>query len=771
MKHSLLLLTMLWPAANAAARDVSVTVTEPGTLRECIASVTDNFESITRLTVRGPLDPDTDNDVYYYLTNLEELDLSGAELVEFSGAMFMNALRSVKLPASTKHIPMTGFYTCPNLTTIEMPGVETMEQMSIAGCPALKELHLPATLVSAFGAVFGCTGLTDVYHTAFLPVKRVVNIEEGETQTITHHVPAASFDLYAQVFESDNHATLVAYDVRFTLLNIYDDATLSNTSAMEGADVRLSVQEDNASWLSSGYNCGALTVASGAPWSVGNFSMACEPHSTYVGYPDYDSEYYACMTRLLVDGTPMTASGDVTVELTESGETEQWTFFALPFDTRLSDLEAGPSRYVVRRFDASARAEGGEAWVNVGPNETLKAHEGYIITREHSDYYYKDDEDDYDDYDDYGDDDEFVDDYSPFVFHAADTPAKQDIFASGAVEYELQQHPAKQPHMAHWNFVGNPYPCFYSIGGIRENYNILIYHDWTYVALNTQDAPDSFLAPFQPFFVQTMPGSEVMHFAPSARFADDRAIKLPEYSQRRTAAQAASYGAQPTADAQAPRRVLNLLLTDAGDEASAQRSRTDRARLVVNPAATTAYEINRDAAKMMSPRSDVPQIFISENGMRLAIDERPVTPGTTLDLGLQVGSEREQCISLEAHSSSLDACSSSLDACSSGLDACSSGLDAHSSSLDACEDGLSVFLTDRLTGDVVDLTVADYRFTALPGLIAGRFTITVGAAPEGLVAIGQESAAGAQRFDLQGRPLTKSAGAAISIEAGRKLIK
>lgn len=736
---------MLWPAAYAAARDVSVTVTEPGTLRECIAGVTDDFESITRLTVRGPLDPNTDNNVYYDLPNLEELDLAGAELAQFSGAQFMNALRSVKLPVSTKRIPMTGFYACPALTTIEMPGVETMAQMAIAGCPALKELRLPATLVSAYGAVFNCTGLTDVYHTAFLPEGRVVNTEQGETQTVTHHVPTASFDLYAEAFESDEHATLVAYDVKFDLLNIYKAVTLSSTSAMEGADVCLSNQEDNSVWF-GGYLNGALTVASGAPWRVADFSMACEPHSTYVSYPDYDSEYYAGMTNLLVDDTPMTAAGDVSLQLTESGDTEKWTFFSLPFDARLSDLEAGPSRYVVRRFDAAARAEGaGEAWTNVGPDEMLKAHEGYIITREHSDYHYNDDYDDYgdeDDYDDYDDYDDFEDDYSPFVFHAADTPAKQDIFTSEPVEYKLLLHPAKYPHMAHWNFVGNPYPCFYSISGIQEPYNIMVFYDWNYVVVNTQDDPDTFLAPFQPFFVQARPGSETMHFAPSARFVDKRPIKYPDFASQRRADAAPLCPERAAAPGQAQRHVLNLLLTDAAEPASGQRARTDRARLVVNPAATTDYEINRDAAKMMSPRSDVPQIFISEGGMRLAIDERPVAPGTTLDLGLQVGSEREQCISL----------------------------DARGAASDAGEGALSVVLTDRLTGAVVDLTTADYRFTALPGLVVGRFGLTIGAAPEGIAAPTQDSAAGAQRFDLQGRPLQPNAGAPIGIEAGRKQI-
>ena len=64
---------------------------------------------------------------------------------------------------------------------------------------------------------------------------------------------------------------------------------------------------------------------------------------------------------------------------------------------------------------------------------------------------------------------------------------------------------------------------------------------------------------------------------------------------------------------------------------------TDRTRVVVNEAAGAGYDLLCDAAKFMSSREDVPQLYvIGAEDSRYAIDERPLGTGV-VRLGVHVG--------------------------------------------------------------------------------------------------------------------------------------
>ena len=71
----------------------------------------------------------------------------------------------------------------------------------------------------------------------------------------------------------------------------------------------------------------------------------------------------------------------------------------------------------------------------------------------------------------------------------------------------------------------------------------------------------------------------------------------------------------------------------------------DRTRVVINDAASMAYEMSSDAAKFASTEATVPQIYTVESGTRYAINERPLSSGVVA-LGVHCGIEGEYTIAL-----------------------------------------------------------------------------------------------------------------------------
>ena len=65
---------------------------------------------------------------------------------------------------------------------------------------------------------------------------------------------------------------------------------------------------------------------------------------------------------------------------------------------------------------------------------------------------------------------------------------------------------------------------------------------------------------------------------------------------------------------------------------------TDKTRFVLNPQASTDYEISCDASKFFSMDSAVPQIYTIEQGTQLAINERPLDEGT-VQIGIRLAAD------------------------------------------------------------------------------------------------------------------------------------
>ncbi|MDE7109804.1 MAG: hypothetical protein K2O49_07560, partial [Muribaculaceae bacterium] len=273
-----------------------------------------------------------------------------------------------------------------------------------------------------------------------------------------------------------------------------------------------------------------------------------------------------------------------------------WHFLSFPFDIKVKDIEVDKDAlWVVRRYNGENRAamnEGKSTWENMTDNDVLKAGEGYIFhcAKENGS------------------------DVS-FTFRPAKDGNGNAYFAKDDVVKSLNEYPSEFPHNASWNLVGNSFPAYLNLKAVDFDGPVTIYTNkddywnWRYEAYSPLD-DELVLEPFQAFFVQKQ---EVETGAQLILKPEGRAHSVE-------ACQALYETEENLTRASADRALFNLNIKG--------ENGTDRTRLVVNEEASAAYESNRDASKFPAMNAETPQIFMLNNGMRMAIDEQPLGKGT-----------------------------------------------------------------------------------------------------------------------------------------------
>ena len=287
---------------------------------------------------------------------------------------------------------------------------------------------------------------------------------------------------------------------------------------------------------------------------------------------------------------------------------------------------------------------------------------------------------------------------------AMDNEQKNLIFNMDDVTVTIDEHPSKYAHRKNWNLVGNPYPCFYDMayssftGPVTLPDLRLFGRGYqTYSPIDDH----VILQPNQAFFVQSPRGGSSITFGTEGRQIDE-AVREESNSQQAARRRAAGQ-----------RQVYTFTLSDS--------SYTDRARIVVNEQATTGYEVERDAAKMLA-EADVPQLYVIDGGIQYAIDERPLGIGI-YTLGMRLPADGTYHIGL------------------------------NSGQTPTATD--NVLLTDRLTGTTVILGDEGYTFESFAGTLNTRFTLQL-RSTTGIAEIANGSSPDGQCFDLQGRAVAPS---------------
>ena len=188
------------------------------------------------------------------------------------------------------------------------------------------------------------------------------------------------------------------------------------------------------------------------------------------------------------------------------------------------------------------------------------------------------------------------------------------------------------------------------------------------------------LRPAEGFFVQAPQGTTAITFHKEGRSAVNyQEVSQEEYNNNYY------YYAPRRAKAQAQtstRKVFNFTLSNA--------DYSDRARLVLNENASVDYELNRDAAKMLSTDKTVPQLYLSDNGIRYAINERP-EGNDVFYMSAFFGKSGEYTIQLQSDE----------------------------------VQSTSIILTDTQTNVATDLTEGGYTFTTEGGTFDNRFIISL----------------------------------------------
>lgn len=551
------------------------------------------------------------------VTLSDELDCIPYETFENTG------LQSIKLPTALKTIGESAFYGT-KLYAIDIPeGVKTISSRAFYNCP-LENIALPSTLESIENDAFFYTKRTynsssgsydytyvlkDVYCRSVVPlVTSVFNNDMAKGATL--HVPAFCVSAYKL---DDNW-------YKFNKIEAIDgdlsDITINNTFAI----IDYSGLADNANLtLASSetqQTAGHLTISGDETLSLNNFIQ--NQNFKFEVYIDYDENgndkyrysYPYCTT--LIANNEVRANNVTTKMLLP---TNNWSFISMPYDVNVSSIVVPEgTMWVVRKYNGSNRAAmSGETWEDVTSGQILNAGEGYIFhcVNENGD--------------------SWSTDYVEFEFPAINNSNKNNIFCTNDVVKDLEEYPAEFSHNRGWNLIGNPYPSYLSSQSVDFPAPITVWNGEGYTAYSLAD-DEYMLRPNEAFFVQCPVNTNQIKFLKEGRSHNYTSSSTPDYSRVKTKSTSS-------------RSILNFVLSD--DEYS------DRARLVLNEAAAYDYEIERDASKFISNNENVPQIYIIDNGVHYAIDERPLGTGE-YSLGIRIGKDGKYKISLNSNNSDYD---------------------------------------------------------------------------------------------------------------------
>ena len=597
-------------------------------------------------------------------TSLRHIDLPETVNTIVRLAFYNCGLDSLKLPINLQWLGTEAFDQNKNLKYIEFPSF--IESGSYSYCYSAREsddYRWWTTDNSGYRTNFRyCTAIEKIVMRSATPpsVPSDPFASSSAKSAITLVVPSFSvvnykLDTYWYQFGS----IIEGDDVDYWKLT--SPLMLTNNRRMQGTpDVDL-------------YYGGQLTVGGSAPFTMGTFNMFINESNP---------------GRLLNTCDAMSAEV-ATTKFSVSANT--WYFFTPLHDVNVADINvSNNASYVFRYYDAQNRATNGASgsWKNVDTDKLL-AGQGYI----------------------------FHCNTACVITFPADVDGQAQIFRTTDVTKTLTVNESATTANRSWNYVGNPYPCYYDIYYMDFTAPITVWTGSTYKAYSVAD--DEFvLRPMQSFFVQKPD-------------AVDEIIFHKEGRQLTTSINHVAGARGQNAPAMKTRSIFNLQI-------EGENGMVDETRVVLNEEASERYELNCDAAKFMSFDASVPQLLTTDDeGNCYAINERPQSNGL-VTLAYFAGVAGTYTIS------ALRA------------------------------DG-TVLLIDNETGMCVNLAEESYTFNseATEGMNGSRFVLQLGesATPTLVDSLKTNNEKPAAVFDLTGRRVNGKMLRGIYIQNGRKVVK
>lgn len=683
------------------AEDITIQLESAGSLKAKLVEQGIEVNTVQELTITGPMNH-SDFEVIQQMKVLTKCDLSEASIEENSipYEAFKSSihLRNIALPYNINNIYDYAF-SRTNIASVDFANtsLSSIGNYAFEGCPITGNLVFPATLNFIGYGAFDAATVSSIK----LKSTEMVRLESGEVfksvdkSTCKVYVPKGldatyKADSYWSVFgnniiEYGNIVTATANNANYgtvsgsgayeegetvTLqanmkdaesfgfggwyennLRISTDLTYSFTMNNKDRSIEARFYDKNAWWeeerliddsnkidgISFTNAANRLTVKGSIPWHLNSFT------------------YNKWANSILYIDSPVSAE-KVEVNVNPAGVCDGWYFISMPYDVRISDIVKPykDSQFVIRQYDGATRAAKGmgSSWKQLKEEDVMKANQGYIMK---------------------------TDGGSPenvwYAFNSSIDDMNK-LFNREAVTTPLAAHASAVTADANWNLVGNPFPCYFSVKQLFDDGLDGTVTVWSDEIQNyeyyTKDDPNAYLSPLSAFFIQHDQATSVT-FKPEGRLAE-------KPSALRSAARQ-----------EEGRTVINLLLSNG--------SLSDKTRIVFNEAASTAYELGKDAAKFSSMNPDAPMLYtLGEGNQQLAINERPMGEGI-LPLGCYFGQQGEYTLSAQTELTD------------------------------------DLYLYDQQTGACVNLKEEAYRFDAQAGNSADRFELRTALKGTGIEAI------------------------------------
>ena len=620
------------------------------------------FKNCKLLTSAADLAPISVGDyAFQSCEKLESFNFSNIKTYGREAFEYCYALKEADLSTATS-LGTECFYNCYNLKKVKLgDNITTIPGGSFSQCHALEEVILGSSINSLGTNCFGndrANVLKRVYITAPAP-PAVGSTPFYSPTSVTLYVPE-----YAMVsYKLDD------YWSKFTKVEPNPN-TPDKVNLYKKLELTSNARIPNSPDIFIGKG-GALIVNGDNPQTFGNYTQ-------YMTIADNTS------ASLINRCKQMTStSSQFNFYIGATSGSGYWYYLCMPFDVKRSDiiLPKGTS-IAVRYYDSESRATNGASgnWKDVPADSVLHMGKGYI----------------------------FRSSSSGNVGFPATEETHNAIFRSEAVSAPLVLYPAVESANAGWNFVGNPYPCFYDIYYMDFAAPITAWDvdNRTYKAYSAAD--DNFvLSPLQAFFVQKPSLVDAITFQPAGRQIN-KTIDHSALAMRRAAR-----------SQQVQRKLVDVALTCA--------DRTDRTRVVVNANASDDFCADNDAVKMMAYEG-TPQIYTIAGADQLAVNE---------------GAHRGGSVALGMYLPADDAYTIAAD-----------------------RDELGVKLLDY--GVEVEMP---YTFSAAEGYMDDRFTLTFEAPTTGINTVATDADADNAIYTIDGRRVNSTAQKGIYIQNHKKIVK